>query len=38
MTDFTTAKSAEKEFQQGKNAIDAAKEVDQRSLPKPLTL
>ena len=35
LTDFTTAKTAEKEFQQGKNAIHAAKEVRQHTFPIP---
>ena len=34
VTDFTSAKTAEKEFQQGKNAIDAAREVNQHLLPQ----
>lgn len=33
MTDFYSVGSAEKEFEQGKNAIDAAKEVHTYTIP-----
>ena len=36
VTDFSTAKTMEKEYQQGKNAVDAAKEVRMQSVPQLL--